>query len=485
MFGGKEMKLKLLPFLLFLCFIFSLNVYSQSSYILYIDASSNTIQRINNVGTGGTTIYTQASGLFLNSLAVDVSLSKVYFYVDDNNTYTSGKIYTCNLDGTNLTQFLDVSSVGGIDGLAAGGGDLYYTPYNSGTSGTIVKINSDKSTSSTIYTSTGGYILNMALDIPDNLLFFQEDISNSYTINKCDLSGNSKSQIYSSGGFIIQPLAAGNGYVFFATGGNSNLQRITSSGGSLTTVYAVSSGSIYDAAYDLSNKNLFFYYSPDIYNSNSDASSISSLVNIGNISMPSAGYNSMAAAPNTVLPVELTTFSANNLGDKVELNWNTATEVNNYGFNVERKTENGEWTNIGFVKGSGNSNSPKNYSFIDGNPLSGKVEYRLKQIDNDGSFKYSSIVTVNSLPIQFNLAQNYPNPFNPTTTIQYAIPKAEHVTLKVYDELGNEVTTLVNENKVAGQYKVSFNGSNLASGIYYYRIAAGDFTEVKKLMLLK
>ena len=209
--------------------------------------------------------------------------------------------------------------------------------------------------------------------------------------------------------------------------------------------------------------------------------------------------NSITA--NGTLPVELTTFTAHNTGDKVELQWNTATEVNNYGFEIQRsaistqqsanaaadsRKLNAEgWEKIGFVKGSGNSNSPKNYSFIDDNPPSGTVEYRLKQIDNDGNFKYSQIVTVTSLPKKYELWQNYPNPFNPTTTIQYAIPKAEHVTLKVYDELGKEVSTLVDENKEAGQYRVNFNGSNLASGIYYYRIAAGDFTEVKKLLLLK
>ena len=113
------------------------------------------------------------------------------------------------------------------------------------------------------------------------------------------------------------------------------------------------------------------------------------------------------------------------------------------------------------------------------------MEYRLKQIDNDGKYEYSNIIEMTTKPAQFSLAQNYPNPFNPTTTIQFAIPKEEHVTIKVYDELGNEVKTLVDENKASGQYNVQFNGSGLASGIYYYRISAGEYNEVKKLMLLK
>ena len=200
----------------------------------------------------------------------------------------------------------------------------------------------------------------------------------------------------------------------------------------------------------------------------------------------------------TPLPVELTSFTAVLNENKVELNWKTATEVNNYGFEIERSAvsskqsastpaENAEsWENIGFVKGSGTSTSPITYSFVDDNPLQGsKTEYRLKQENYDGTFKYSSIISVNMLPVKFVLSQNYPNPFNPTTTIKYAIPKAEHVIIKVYDELGNEVRTLFNGNKKAGHYSIQFNGSGLASGVYYYRINAGKFSEVKKLMLLK
>ena len=211
------------------------------------------------------------------------------------------------------------------------------------------------------------------------------------------------------------------------------------------------------------------------------------------------GYKATVMKYTAPLPVELKAFTANKLDNKVELKWKTATEINNYGFEVQRsntplqfpsqegKEQSGKsvWENVGFVKGAGTTNSTKTYSFTDDNPLRGKVEYRLKQENNDGTFKYSSIVTVNSVPDKFELSQNYPNPFNPTTTIQYAIPQSEHVTLKVYDELGNEVRTLVNGEKSAGEYNVEFNGSNLSSGIYFYKISAGNYSEVKKLMLLK
>ncbi len=201
----------------------------------------------------------------------------------------------------------------------------------------------------------------------------------------------------------------------------------------------------------------------------------------------------------SILPVELTTFSAYKLEDKVELNWSTATEINNYGFNIERcsepitnstnsKAENAdstEWVKIGFVEGNGNSNSPKNYSFTDDNPNRSKIEYRLQQVDYSGNFTYSKILTVYLLPSKFYLSQNYPNPFNPSTTIKYSIPVGSNVVMKLYDVLGKEIKTLVNEFKAPGEYQVQLNANNLPSGIYYYTIHSGSFKDVKKMILLK
>ncbi|MFA6596492.1 MAG: T9SS type A sorting domain-containing protein [Ignavibacteriaceae bacterium] len=201
------------------------------------------------------------------------------------------------------------------------------------------------------------------------------------------------------------------------------------------------------------------------------------------------------------LPVELTSFSAECVDGKVLLNWQTATEVKNYGFEMERTSPrpspyHGEgvptgrdgrgWEKIGFVQGNGNSNSPKSYSFTDVTPPSGKVQYRLKQIDFDGKYQYSNVVEVKvDAPTRFALEQNYPNPFNPTTVINYQIPAASHVTLKVFDMLGMEVATLVNEQKASGNYEVEFDGSKLSSGVYYYRLQTGTFVDTKKFIILK
>ncbi|MHB8337868.1 MAG: ice-binding family protein [Ignavibacteriaceae bacterium] len=197
---------------------------------------------------------------------------------------------------------------------------------------------------------------------------------------------------------------------------------------------------------------------------------------------------------NTALPVELTSFTAALNNSAVELNWNTATEVNNYGFDIERSqmseasSQNLTWNKIGFVKGNGNSNSPKNYSFVDNTVSYGSYAYRLKQIDNDGAYKYSFVVEVNSGQMQYSflLNQNYPNPFNPSTEIQFGVSKNSPATLTIFNVLGEKVATLFNGNAVAGQvYNVTLNGSNLASGIYYYKLQTNDNTEVKKMILMK
>jgi len=189
---------------------------------------------------------------------------------------------------------------------------------------------------------------------------------------------------------------------------------------------------------------------------------------------------------NDVVPVELMSFTANVIDNTVKLDWKTATEINNHGFEIERCTEEEKWNNIGFVAGQGNSISPNSYSFADRNAVGeGKFIYRLKQLDFDGSFEYSDVVEVEVMPTNFELSQNYPNPFNPVTKITYQIPKESKVVIKVYDILGAEVASLVDETKEAGYYEIELNGINLPSGTYIYRMTAGDFVEAKKMVLMK
>lgn len=191
------------------------------------------------------------------------------------------------------------------------------------------------------------------------------------------------------------------------------------------------------------------------------------------------------------LPVELTSFTANLSVSNIKLQWVTATEVNNYGFEIERSSiETGhapslQWEKIGFISGHGNSNSPKTYRFIDNKSLDGKLQYRLKQIDNNGAFRYTKTIEVGTGFLKYDLAQNYPNPFNPTTVIEYSIPATSNVKVVVYNVLGKLIAMLVNENQPKGNYKVNFDATGLSSGIYYYKIQSGNFSAAKKMLFLK
>jgi len=188
---------------------------------------------------------------------------------------------------------------------------------------------------------------------------------------------------------------------------------------------------------------------------------------------------------SNVLPVELNSFSASINSVGVELTWSTATEVNNAGFEVQ-KMVNGSWTDLDFVSGDGNSNSAKSYSYIDKGALYGTYQYRLKQIDNDGTYKFSQVVEVNSLdqPLSYKIG-NYPNPFNPATTIRFELPENTFVSISVYNMLGQKVATIVNQKMEKGIHEYSFNASSLASGVYIYQLNAGSKVLTQKMLLLK
>jgi len=186
------------------------------------------------------------------------------------------------------------------------------------------------------------------------------------------------------------------------------------------------------------------------------------------------------------IPVELISFTANANNNNVELNWSTASEVNNRGFDLQRRSENQDYKSITFIDGYGTTTETQFYYFEDKNLEEGTYYYRLKQLDFNGAFEYSNEIMVGvSNPISFDLAQNYPNPFNPSTKISFQIAESGFTSLKVYDVLGNEVATLVSEEKPTGEYEVEFSGSELTSGIYFYQLKAGNYIETKKMLLLK
>ncbi|MBS1492017.1 MAG: T9SS type A sorting domain-containing protein [Bacteroidetes bacterium] len=194
---------------------------------------------------------------------------------------------------------------------------------------------------------------------------------------------------------------------------------------------------------------------------------------------------------NTQLPVELASFTANTVHNNVNLNWSTVSELNNNGFDIERKTASSSWVKVGYVNGNGTSNNSHSYSFVDNNLSSGKYNYRLKQTDYNGNFEYFNLSgeVIIGVPEKFELSQNYPNPFNPSTKIAYSLPFDSKVEIRLYDVMGREVMTLENSVQTAGYHSVVLNASTLSSGIYFYKLIANSneqqFSKTLKMLLVK
>jgi hypothetical protein len=196
------------------------------------------------------------------------------------------------------------------------------------------------------------------------------------------------------------------------------------------------------------------------------------------------------------MPVNLVSFTANTSGNNVSLKWITNSETNNKGFEVQRQysksgTQYSDWSQVGFVDGKGTTTTTTSYSFSEKCPASGKYNYRLKQIDYNGNFEYHNLsggVEIGT-PKDFRLSQNYPNPFNPVTKMDIEIAQNSKVHMVIYDVSGREVKTLINENLFAGYYTYTFDGSQLASGMYFCRLTANSNgntkTFINKMMLIK
>ena len=205
-----------------------------------------------------------------------------------------------------------------------------------------------------------------------------------------------------------------------------------------------------------------------------------------------AGFDLDAIKATDIIPVELVSFTAENVMNEVILKWQTATETNNRGFEIERSNVRIEtlnenvWDNLGFVDGNGTATEITRYSFTDQIEKSGTYLYRLKQIDFDGTVNYSSEIEVDvNGPTEFSLYQNYPNPFNPATTIKFSLAKQANVKIVVYNVVGQIVVELINKTMEEGYHEVQFIANDYASGIYYYRLKTSEFTSIKKMLLLK
>ncbi len=210
--------------------------------------------------------------------------------------------------------------------------------------------------------------------------------------------------------------------------------------------------------------------------------------------MESGFSNMIDTTLSSQTPVQLYSFSGHVSNSKnIILEWSTTTESNNYGFEIQRRSDKKEtkFESIDFIEGNGTVLKPKHYRYVDENVAEGTYHYRLKQVDFEGTYDYSDTIEITLvLPSSIHLHQNYPNPFNASTEISYNLPVSSHVELIIYDMIGHQVCRLIDQFQTKGKYSVKWNardslGKEVSSGIYYYKIKTESFSEFRKMMLVK
>jgi len=341
--------------------------------------------------------------------------------------------------------------------------------------------------------ATGNYLGNFIApnaafcDSPFDIIFRASDClvsaSTSDDITRYDLSGNHLGDLVVGINFPEQIYETASGNILAAGFSSPSGLYIYDSNGNQLNYFSAVTG--LRGAFQLGNGNYMVTSGTGVFVLDQNTGTV--------VSQPVSGVSGrfIREYDLAIIPVELTSFSASVAGTNVELNWATATEVNNQGFDIERSANNVTFEKIGFVPGFGTTTEPKSYSYTDQSVSNGKYYHRLKQIDYDGSFTYSEVVeTEVALPLQFSLEQNYPNPFNPSTSIQLSLPVDAQMTLSVYNLVCEKVAEIASGNFSAGSHNVTFDASSLTSGMYFYRIDATGingktFSSVKKMTLLK
>ena len=410
------------------------------------------------VGDRGTIINTTNSGLTWNSqISGNTNLLRSVYFLDANYGWAVG-------DSLTICKTTD----GGENWITLSYGtssfyDVYVADFN-----TII-ITGD----GTIYKSIDGGASWLSLVVGSTSSFFALSFINANT-----------GTVIGSNGTILRTTDSGNNWISQVSGFTNDLLDVNFIDADNGTVSGTSGIILHTIDGGNSWINQSSGTTNDLYGVSFVDANIGTVVGRGGV---------ILRTENGGIPVELINFTADVIDDRVKLQWSTATETNNMGFEVERapsvsppKGETLVWERIGFVDGNGTTTETKSYSFTDCKIVLGKYSYRLKQIDFDGTFEYSNEIEVEIIHSQdFELYQNYPNPFNPTTTIKYSIPGNDYVKLKVFSLLGEEVKTLVDDYQTRGNYVIVFDGSELSNGIYLYKLETSDFSAFKKLILIK
>ncbi|MBK7267949.1 MAG: T9SS type A sorting domain-containing protein [Ignavibacteriales bacterium] len=286
----------------------------------------------------------------------------------------------------------------------------------------------------------------------------------------------------------------------WAVGNSGKIYKSVNYGGSWSTTTSITSNDLQSVRFSDANNGIIVGYGGVILKTTDGGTTWTKSAQVTGNHLLSAtlidgsttlavGYaGNIIKSSNAPLPVELVSFTASVRNNLVNLNWETATEVDNYGFEIERKDKNSDWTKIGFIEGHFTSNSPKYYMFSDKPTGSSKYSYRLKQIDNDGKFEYSGIVEVDlsgMLPKDIEI-KNFPNPFNPETNINIKLPETAQTTVELYNSTGEKIFTIYKGKLDVGTtLSLKVDGSNLPSGVYLINVSAGKYRKTHKILLMK
>ncbi len=457
-------------------FLLLLNVSLFPQKMFYSTGDDYSIKSANFDGSNGSTLYISATGT-PKGVTVDVLNKKVYF---SDNHFSVAKIMRSNYDGSNREDI--ISSVSAISiTVDPNGGKIFYTTNDDYS---LKSANLDGSGIATLYTSATGTPEGVTVDIINSKIYFTDNHATVSKIMKCNYDGSELVSLVNSVkalNIAVDPLI---GKMFFTTNDDYSLKSANLDGSGINVLYISATGTPNGISVDITNNKVYFTDNHGtvlkIMRCNYDGTNRSDIITSTKaISIVNENFEG-------ALPVELTSFNYTFKNNSINLNWETAAEVNNYGFEIERNINNFEWGKIGFIEGHGNSNSPKFYNYSDSDLENGVYQYRLKQIDNDGTFKFSNIIEVNvNIPTEFLLTQNYPNPFNPSTTITFSIPSKDFVKVSVFNSLGEEVKTLMNEEKEAGNYNLEINMNGFSSGVYYYKLSTTNNSQVRKMVLMK
>ncbi len=457
-------------------------------------------------------------------LVFSESYSQKIYWTDGS----SGKLQEHAIDGSGTTSDIltGIASTYAL-GINLNANELYWTDFSAST---INKINIGTLTVTPILSSTDGLAgpRGIALDVGNNRMYWADNTSKK--IQRSALNGGTITTIISTGlvspGYVTFDSASGK--VYFADNGvgMKKIMRCNFDGTGLQDV-ATGLSQVWGIAFDAVDNNIYwidsgidkiqkgnvsslpvskndvvtgvtgnprglvidaarnFVYwtdnlTQDIKRATTAGASITQLFT--GIPYPQG----VAINWNSAMPVELSSFTSSVNRNSVKLSWSTVMEDNNRGFSIERKSS-GEFKEIAFVNGNGNTNIPISYSYDDRSLQVGTFSYRLKQIDFNGNYKYYELGNEVSIgiPQKFSLSQNYPNPFNPVTNIEFQLPVNSFVELKVFDIVGREVSAIVNQNLSAGYYKYSFDASGFSTGTYFYRVKTDKFSDMKKMIVVK